>query len=102
MVVLLCHCRHVKGGCFVDKISIVPTSGPNTGQTQDPLQGKPYAGEWGVLRMFRETGGSDGRGAQFELTISGLRLSVQPKSGNVFERDQFTALRAPKSLQQGR
>ena len=40
------------------KITIVPTSGPNTGQTQDLTQGKPFAGEWGLLRMFAATPGS--------------------------------------------
>jgi type VI protein secretion system component VasK len=77
------------------KISIVPTSGPNTGQTLDPTQGKGFTGEWGVLRMFAATG--DGEATQFQLNVNGLRLSIQPKSGNVFQRDLFTNLRAPKS-----
>ena len=64
------------------KISIVPTSGPNTGQTLDPTQGKGFTGEWGVLRMFAATG--DGEATQSQLNVNGLRLSIQPKSGTSF------------------
>jgi type VI secretion system protein ImpL len=80
------------------KISFMPTSGPNTGQSRDLTQGKPYTGEWGVLRMFAEGGGGDGKAAQSQLNVNGLRLSIEPRSGSVFQRELFTALRAPKSL----
>src|SRR5829696_86859 len=80
------------------RLSVMPTSGPDTGQTQDPARGRPYAGEWGLLRMFAESGGGDGRAAQAQLNVGGLRLTVQPRSGSVFQRDLFTALRAPESL----
>lgn len=84
------------------KMSVMPISGAETGQTQDPTRGRSYAGEWGLLRLFGERGGGDERGAQFELNVDGLRLSIQPKSGNVFRRELFTELRrAPKSLRQG-
>ena len=82
------------------KISLVPTSGPNTGQTQDPTQGKPFTGEWGLLRMFSASGGGAGQNAPFQLNVNGLRLSIQPKSGNVFQRDLFAKLRAPKTALQ--
>ncbi|HVF26749.1 MAG TPA: type VI secretion system membrane subunit TssM [Pyrinomonadaceae bacterium] len=64
---------------------------------------KPFPGEWGVLKMFTE-GGGDGKAAQANLAIKvsdaapPLRLTLQPKSGSVFQRELFTALRAPKSL----
>lgn len=80
------------------RLSVMPTAGPDTGQTQDPARGRPYAGEWGLLRMFAESGGGDGRAAQAQLNVGGLRLTLQPKSGSVFQRDLFTVLRAPESL----
>ncbi len=75
------------------KLTIVPTTGPNTGQTQDLLQGKGVAGEWGLLRMV-------GTNPELQLNVSGLRLTIQPKSGNVFQRELFTAVRAPKNALQ--
>jgi type VI secretion system protein ImpL len=79
------------------KITVVPTSGPNTGQTQDLAQGKALTGEWGLLKMFASTAASDDRSKQFQVTINGLRLTLQPKSGDVFKRDLFTSVRAPKN-----
>src|SRR5215208_5703696 len=79
------------------KITIVPTSGPNTGQTQDLTQGKPFTGEWGLLRMFASNGGGTDQNSESQLNVSGLRLTIQPKSGNVFRRELFTSVRAPKS-----
>jgi type VI secretion system protein ImpL len=76
------------------KITFVPTTGPNTGQTQDLLQGKGVAGEWGLLRMVGASGGSN---TQLQLNVSGLRLTIQPKSGNIFQRELFTTVRAPKT-----
>lgn len=107
------------------KISLTMTSGAATGQTLE----KSYAGEWGLLKMFTEGGGGDGKAAQFnlQLNVAGtpaassttlapvagatttatapaaaatapVRLSIQPKSGNVFQRELFTTLRAPKRL----
>jgi type VI secretion system protein ImpL len=79
------------------KITIVPTSGPNTGQTQDLTQGKPFTGEWGLLRMFVSNGGGADQNSQSQLNVNGLRLTIQPMSGNVFQRELFTSVRAPKS-----
>jgi hypothetical protein len=98
------------------------TGGANSGQTLE----KSYAGEWGLLKMFIEGGGGDGKAAQFNLQLSvagapsaaalapvagtasapagnlsvPVRLSIQPKSGTVFQRELFTTLRAPKRLVQ--
>ena len=79
------------------KITIVPTSGPNTGQTQDLTQGKPFAGEWGLLRMFVSSGGGADQNSESQVNLGGLRLTIQPKSGNIFQRELFTSVRAPKS-----
>lgn len=55
-------------------------------------------GEWGLVKFFRASGGGEGRTPPFTLTPSGtpLRLTLQPKSGDPFRRELFTALRAPK------
>ena len=63
------------------KISVMPISGPGTGVSQD----KSVSGEWGVLRLFDDQ------------TFNGVRVAMQPKSGNIFQRELFTSLRAPKT-----
>lgn len=57
------------------------------------------AGEWGLVKFFRASGGGEGRTPPFTLTPAGtpLRLTLQPKSGDPFRRELFTALRAPKN-----
>jgi type VI secretion system protein ImpL len=81
------------------KIAVVPTTGPGTGQTQDLAQ--PFTGEWGLLRMFTASGGNSVQNGEVQLNVNGVRLAIQPKSGNLFQRDLFTTLRAPKkALQQ--
>lgn len=79
------------------KITIVPTSGPNTGQTQDLTQGKPFTGEWGLLRMFASTGVAANGNSESQINVNGLRFGIQPKSGNILQRELFTNVRAPKS-----
>lgn len=84
-----------------DKSGARITVTPSTGQDQS----KPFAGEWGLVHMFREGGGGDGKAPQFNLgwdVGAPVRASVQPKSGNIFQRDLFTALHAPKTLIQSR
>ena len=72
---------------------MTPTNG------QDAV--KEYAGEWGLLKMFRQSGGGSGGGASFTLQpAGGVTLTLQPKSGNPFARELFTALRAPKTVRQ--
>ncbi|HEX7174311.1 MAG TPA: type VI secretion IcmF C-terminal domain-containing protein, partial [Pyrinomonadaceae bacterium] len=75
------------------RITVTPTNG------QDAV--KAFAGEWGLLRMFRESGGGAGSGATFTLQpAAGVTLSLQPKSGNPFKRELFSALKAPKGVRQ--
>jgi type VI secretion system protein ImpL len=74
------------------KVTLTPTNG------QDIV--KNFAGEWGLLHMFRESGGGDGKTAPFSLQVGSVRLTLQPKSGNPFARELFTALKAPKSVRQ--
>jgi type VI secretion system protein ImpL len=72
-------------------ITLTPTDGGDVT--------KKFAGEWGLLRMFRETGGGDGVGTSFVLQPqAGVRLTIQPKSGNPFRRELFSALKAPKDV----
>jgi type VI protein secretion system component VasK len=72
-------------------ITVITTSG-----TDAP---RKFGGEWGLLHMFRETGGGDGAGTQFVLQPHpAIRLTIQPKSGNPFRRALFTALKAPKGV----
>ncbi|HEY0077419.1 MAG TPA: type VI secretion system membrane subunit TssM [Pyrinomonadaceae bacterium] len=111
------------------KVSVTMTGGASSGQTLE----KSYPGEWGLLKMFVEGGGGDGKAAQFnlQLNMSGtssatasapaplgaptaapaaaapaaslsvpVRISIQPKSGTIFQRELFTTLRAPKRLVQ--
>ena len=85
------------------EISVTPTSGDTTA----PPSRKTFAGEWGVLKMFTESGGNaNAAPANLEIqtgaTTSPLRLTLQPKSGSVFQRELFTVLRAPKNLLPGR
>ena len=78
-----------------DKSGVRVTVTPTNGQDQV----KTYPGEWGVLRMFRETGGGDGKGAEFALQPqAGVRLVVQPKSGGLFQREPFAAFKAPQAI----
>jgi type VI secretion system protein ImpL len=73
------------------RVTLTPTNG------QDVT--KAYAGEWGLLHMFRESGGGAGTTPPFALQpAAGVRLQLQPKSGNPFQRDLFAALKAPKTL----
>lgn len=72
------------------RVTVTPTSGADVT--------KNYPGEWGLLHLFRENGGGDGRGAQFTLQAAGVRLTVQPKSGGLFQRELFAALKAPRSV----
>jgi type VI secretion system protein ImpL len=80
------------------KITVTPLSG------QD--QTRAFAGEWGLLRMFAQSGGGDGKGAEFRLQpqvgTGSVQMTIQPKSGNIFQRDLFAALKAPKSVIQER
>jgi type VI secretion system protein ImpL len=101
------------------KITMTFTGGPYTTQTAEKI----VTGEWGLLKMFTEGGGGDGKAAQFNLaltattpaaassstlapTVGGggrisvpVRLTIQPKSGTIFQRELFTSLRgAPKRL----
>jgi type VI protein secretion system component VasK len=102
------------------KITLTLLGGANTGQSLE--WSKP--GEWGLLKMFVEGGGGDGKAAQFTLALNAattpasssssslapsgggrismpVRLTIQPKSGTVFQRELFAALRgAPKRLMQ--
>jgi type VI secretion system protein ImpL len=80
------------------KISVVPTTGPGTGQTQDLAQ--PFTGEWGLLRMSVASGGASAEKTEVQLNVNGLRLVIQQKSGNLFQRDLFTSLHAPKNAVQ--
>ncbi len=81
-----------------DKSGVRVTYTPTNGQ--DVVT--PFPGEWGLLRMFRAAGGGDGKTAPFTLQPAGpeVRLTLQPKSGNPFPREFFTALKAPKSVRQ--
>jgi len=78
------------------KITVTPLSG------QDMTSSFP--GEWGLLRMFTGSGGGDGKGSQFVITpkvgSGSVKLTIQPKSGNVFQRDLFTSVKAPKTVMQ--
>lgn len=99
------------------KVSLTLLGGANTGQTLEYTR----AGEWGLLKAFAEGGGGDGRAAQFSLSLNAsapaaasvsapgtggrisapVRLTIQPKSGTVFQRELFTALRdAPRRIVQ--
>ncbi|HEV2764580.1 MAG TPA: type VI secretion IcmF C-terminal domain-containing protein, partial [Pyrinomonadaceae bacterium] len=75
---------------------------------------KSFPGEWGLLKMFLAGGGGDGKAASFNVSVNAdtpaqgatagaggvpVRLSIQPKSGTVFQRELFTALRgAPREI----
>ncbi|MGH9900266.1 MAG: type VI secretion system membrane subunit TssM [Pyrinomonadaceae bacterium] len=81
------------------KITVTQTSGANTGQAAD----KTFPGEWGLLRMFAEGGGGDGKAALSNLKFDAgvpVGLTIQPKSGNIFQRELFTSMRAPRRLLQ--
>ncbi|HEX8339181.1 MAG TPA: type VI secretion system membrane subunit TssM [Pyrinomonadaceae bacterium] len=57
-----------------------------------------YAGEWGLIKFFRASGGGEGRTPPFTLQAANtpVRLTLQPKSGDPFRRELFNGLRAPK------
>jgi type VI protein secretion system component VasK len=80
------------------KITVTPLSG------QDLT--KAFSGEWGLLRMFSQSGGGDGQGTQFVLQTpvqaAAVRMQIEPKSGGLFRRGLYSSLRAPKSITQTR
>jgi type VI secretion system protein ImpL len=87
-----------------DKSGATITTTPSTGEDVSV----PFPGEWGLLHLFRQSGGGEGKGAQFTLqvkpagaaiTVPPVAITVQPKSGTIFQRDLFAALKAPKRLQ---
>jgi type VI secretion system protein ImpL len=79
-----------------DKSGAKVTTG--TGAGEDVTVASP--GEWGLLKLFRQSGGGDGKGAQFMLQVKpGVAITIQPKSGTIFQRDLFTAFKTPKRLQ---
>jgi hypothetical protein len=47
--------------------------------------------------MFASNGGGADQNSESQINLSGLRFTIQPKSGNVFQRELFTSVRAPKS-----
>lgn len=78
-----------------DKSGVRVTFAPDAGEEVVAQS----AGEWGLVKFFRASGGGEGKAAPFTLTPAGtpLRLTLQPKSGDPFRRELFTALRAPKN-----
>jgi type VI secretion system protein ImpL len=78
--------------------------------TVTPLSGqdltRAFNGEWGLLRMFLQSGGGDGQGQQFALQTpiqsAAVRMQIQPKSGGLFRRSLYSSFRAPKSITQAR
>jgi type VI secretion system protein ImpL len=82
-----------------DKSGVTVTFIPDQGVAEAVAKSP---GEWGLVRMFREAGGGDGKTPPFTLQPRGtpVRLSLQPKSGDPFRRELFTTLRAPKGVRQ--
>ncbi|MET0645156.1 MAG: type VI secretion system membrane subunit TssM [Pyrinomonadaceae bacterium] len=78
-----------------DKSGVRVTYAPDEGQ--EVAAESP--GEWGLIKFFRASGGGEGKTPPFTLQPAGtpVRLTLQPKSGDPFRRELFTALRAPKS-----
>lgn len=78
-----------------DKSGVRVTYAPDTGEEVAASS----AGEWGLIKFFRASGGGEGKTPPFALQPAGtpLRLTLQPKSGDPFRRELFNALRAPKS-----
>jgi type VI secretion system protein ImpL len=79
-----------------DKSGATVTLSPGTGGDVSA----PFPGEWGLLRLFRQAGGGDGKGTQFALQVKpGVAITIQPKSGTIFQRDLFAAFKTPKRMQ---
>lgn len=78
-----------------DKSGVRVTYAPDAGEEVVAQS----AGEWGLIKFFRASGGGEGRTPPFALQPAGtpLRLTLQPKSGDPFRRELFSALRAPRS-----
>jgi hypothetical protein len=47
--------------------------------------------------MFASNGGGADQNSESQLNVGGMRFTIQPKSGNIFQRELFTSVRAPKS-----
>lgn len=77
-----------------DKSGVRVTYSPDAGEE---LAARAQ-GEWGLIKFFRASGGGEGKAPPFALQAAGtpVRLTLQPKSGDPFRRELFTALRAPK------
>lgn len=72
--------------------------------TVPPTEPKLFSrGQWGVLQMFDEGGGTNGKegnpsNLKWQVGTTVVNATVQPTSGSVFQRELFRALHAPQGL----